>query len=366
MMMWFIIILALLVASCINPVEVILAPTTTPVPIPIPIPTPTTRPSPPTPSPTPPPSNALSAQPSEVVCPLCGKPANEDFQFNLRPIAVKVDNAPPARPQSGLSQACIVYEYLAEGGITRLIALYHREAADTVIGPVRSTRMVDIDLIPQYQAIFGFVGSSPRVARALARSGIHDLDEFKNRGAYYRTSSREAPYSTYTSIHRLQQAAVARDWDKPVYVESNVFSPNPPPAALTAAAIAIPYPHSSVEYRYDSERGSYLRFLAREPHIDANEGRQIEVTNVVVQYVRQWATDFVEDAGGAPSLQIEVIGEGKAEVFRDGVAISGRWVQRSPSQRTQYLDEMGKPIPLKPGSTWISLVPTDMEVKNLD
>ncbi|MFH1487104.1 MAG: DUF3048 domain-containing protein [Chloroflexota bacterium] len=306
--------------------------------------------------------------PTKVIqrsCPLCGKTLS-DSGPSLRPIGVKIGNAPPGRPQSGLSNACIVYEYLTEGGISRFLALYHCDATE-VIGPVRSMRMVDIDIVPQYQAIFAFVGSSQRVARALAESSLLDLNQFNYPGAYYRVSQRRAPYNTYTSIQLLREAASTNGWDSPVSLQGGVFSSAIPSDAPSVKTITIPYPHSSAAgYKYDAERGSYLRFQQYAPQIDANDGLQIEVANVVVQHVRLWATDFIEDAGGAPSLHIEVIGEGKAEVFRDGKYIPGRWEQKSATQRTQYLDEMGRPIPLKPGNTWISLIPSGMEIGKAD
>lgn len=328
------------------------------------VPAATRTPSPPRlgqePTPAGPTPTAAPAEPAkapEVLCPLSGMPVSPESQHELRAFALKVDNAPPGWPQSGLSRASLVHEYLAEGGITRLLALFHNEDDDTPIGPVRSMRMVDIDLVPQFDAVFGFVGSSARTARAYSTSNILDMNQFFNPGAYSRVPWRRPPYNVYTSVAQLKQASAANGWHQPSSIEAYAFSANPPPDAAPVSVIAIPFHATNVvEFRYDPERRTYLRFVNGRPQIDANNDEQIEAANVIVQYVRQRVTNFFEDAGGAPSLETEVIGEGEAEIFRDGIVIPARWVHENRTQRVQFLDAAGYPIAFKPGNTWIALL----------
>ncbi|MBI2848958.1 MAG: DUF3048 domain-containing protein [Chloroflexi bacterium] len=277
-----------------------------------------------------------------------------------RPLAVKIDNAPQARPQSGLSDACIVYEHLAEGGITRFTAIYYGEEVKS-IGPVRSARRVDLQIIPQFKAVLAHVGGSQAVMEKLRRSNILDLDQFFNPGSYFTLRFRTAPHNIYTTISRLRQGAQARGWEMttelPRLPVSQVDQKGDP-----AEIIGIPYSSSSaVEYRYDSESKSYRRFTAGRPHLEEGN-KQIEVKNLVIQKVDSWFVDVIEDAGGAPSLDFDLVGEGNAWIFHDGYVIHGKWERPSLEATTQFYDEQGQPAAFVPGNLWIALVPPYYEI----
>jgi hypothetical protein len=136
-----------------------------------------------------------------------------------------------------------------------------------------------------------------------------------------------------------------------------------PPVGEPATAVHIPYPQSSVvDWTYDAASGRYLRAVQGRPHLEGLTKEQIAADNVVIFYAEHRRTDIVEDVLGATAIDIVMAGAGRALVIRDGVAVEARWVQSPPGEPIQYYDADGHIVPLRPGNTWIQLVPTDYEV----
>jgi hypothetical protein len=140
------------------------------------------------------------------------------------------------------------------------------------------------------------------------------------------------------------------------------FASEPPEGGVPATNIKIPYPSRDmvVEYRYDPASGSYKRWQAGVPHLDAASGEQLAVDNVVVAYVTHVDTDIFEDEPrrNHPSVQIQLWGTGPVVVFRDGQAFEGLWARPKRDDMLVFRDAAGQiPIPLKPGNTWVQLVP---------
>lgn len=294
-------------------------------------------------------------KPKPAALSLCGQPLEDPSLARLRPVAVKIDNAPGARPQVGLGQACIVYEHLAEGGITRFTAIYHGEEAE--VGPVRSARRVDLHIVPQYQAFFAHVGGAPAVMAYIKKYGLLDVDQFFNPGAYYYVRQRLAPYNVYTTISRVRRLGEALGYGREASLEGFSLSEEAPPGGRPATEVLMPYPYPSQgEFRYDSQAGEYVRYTGGRLHLDAADGQPLRARNVIVQRVPSWIASYTEDAQGAPSLDFDLVGEGRVTVFRDGMAFEGKWVRPSLEGWTRFYDEGGKPLPLSPGKIWISLV----------
>jgi hypothetical protein len=130
-----------------------------------------------------------------------------------------------------------------------------------------------------------------------------------------------------------------------------------------AETILIPYPKqtSLVEWRYDVGSGHYLRWVSGQPMLDFSNNQQISAANIILYYAEHLPTDIVEDSNGATSIRIIVNGQGRAQVFRDGVVIEGLW-RTDGTQTPEFIFPNGEPIPLKPGNSWIEVVPTDYEV----
>lgn len=323
-----------------------------------------------------------AAAPEPAVCPLTATPAPSGLDLQRPALSVKIENAANARPQTGLGEADIVYEQLAEGGITRFNAIYHCSDADD-LGPVRSARFVDPDILLEYRPVlFAYAGAAPPVQDKIqATEGITDLSHGRHGDAYRRDRSRKAPHNLFSSGEKLRSLADAEDVrgvpDTGFQFEkSEETTPDRPegtsqpgPAATSSTATPAA-PGSEVSfsfggrspsrYTYDAGSGRYLRFHGTEPH-RASDGTQITVTNVVVFKV-QVKPGSIRDAAGNFSPEIAVVGGGEATVLSGGKSVAGRWNRPSLSDKTTLTGPAGGAIKLKPGNTWVHLVPVTQPV----
>ncbi|MHB8896686.1 MAG: DUF3048 domain-containing protein [Candidatus Geothermincolia bacterium] len=326
--------------------------------------------------------------PKPKTCPLCGLVPADPVFLQRRPVGVKIENDPAARPQSGLDQACVVYEEECEGGVTRFLAVYLDRNVE-VVGPVRSARPADIDISFPYNLLFCHCGGAPPIIAMVKASGIADLDEMAWPGAYWRSGDRRAPHNLYSSTMRLRQAGdtaypyqgeaapsfkfltdkeqakMEEDRSKQVKRDlANQAHPDPSyvPAFTVITNIHIPYdPICVVDYRYDSSTGRFLRFVRGAPHTDLATGQQLNADTVIVQYVTTTPSGLV-DVLGADTPNLGIVGAGRAQVFVRGRIIEANWSKPTRTAHTLFTDNAGKVIPVKPGTTWVELVPTDMQI----
>jgi len=312
--------------------------------------------------PTPGPSPPSAPGPAAEQCPLTGEELSDPSLAARRPIAVKIEASTVSGPQSGLSRADMVFEHLTEGGITRFTALYL--CRDSVaLGPIRSARLIDLEIVPMFDALFAHVGACQPIMELIAKSDIADFDEYLGTPGYHRIPERKAPYNVYTSTDALWGVASERGWQRAVELEELPFSEEPPAAEATAIHISIPYSRwFTIEYQHDPQRRAYLRAMSGEPCIEAITGEQLTVTNVIVLYAIHNETN-IRDALGARTVEIELTGQGRAIIFRDGLAFEARWLREERDQMLRYVDAFGNPIPLRPGNTWVQVVPHDMEIE---
>jgi hypothetical protein len=275
---------------------------------------------------------------------------------------VKVENHPSARPQSGLDQAEVVYEEVVEGGVTRFIALYlDREASE--IGPVRSARPMDVDILTHIDPLFAISGGSPEVMQIVKDSPIECVSEAVDETAdyFFRTRDRRAPHNLYTSTSLLREYCAQRGLGSHDLRE-DLFSFGDPPEAEACSSIVVGYPGScSVSYEYDAASGSYLRSMGGAPHVDKSSGKRIAPTTVIIQYVELEDTG-VRDMAGDLSPDAVVVGSGEAIVCTDGKLYRGTWSKGSSSERTVFLAEDGGEIIIEPGQVWIHLIPASIKV----
>ncbi|MBC7263269.1 MAG: DUF3048 domain-containing protein [Chloroflexi bacterium] len=317
---------------------------------------------------TPVPTPTMTATPTPTTNPyynpLSGQLVTDPAVLSRRPLHVRIGNDPQIRQwQAGLSQAEVVYEDIMDGWWdTRLTAVFLSEDPEA-LGPVRSARLVNLELAPQYDAALVHSGASDQIRWLISQSTIVDLDEFFHPRPYYYVQGRDWRGRLFTSAEAVRKELVTMGKEGPVALKGFVFSPQLP-AGDAASYIRIPYPKAAiVEYRYDRESGRYMRYVQGEPHIDDNTDQAVGVENVIVQYVEHQATDIVEDSLGNTAIRIVLTGQGPVQIFRDGVVISGIWRRDKETDFTQYLDADGNPIPLKPGHTWVQLVPPDYKIE---
>ncbi len=297
------------------------------------------------------------------VNPLTGLPVDDPAVLQRRPLNVRIGNDPQIRPQTGLGQADLVYEEMMEGyWVTRFTAVFLSQDPQA-IGPVRSARLVNLELTPQFDAGLVHSGASDYIRWAISQTDIVDLDEFYTRTPYYYREGYDWRGRLFTSAELVRTYMQEHGLEQAVPLGGFVFSPEVP-SGRSAREISIPYGgNSSVSYRYDPASGRYLRFVQGQPHVDGRSRKQLSVANVIVQHVPHLGTEIVEDSLGSTSIRIILTGQGQAEIFRDGVMIKGLWRREKRKEMTRYLDRKGHPIPLKPGNSWIQLVPTTMAIE---
>lgn len=287
-------------------------------------------------------------KPVAIVSPLTGLPVTA-AQAKMPITGVMIENSDFARPQSGLSSAGVVFEAIAEAGITRFLALYQTESPSTSLGPVRSLRPYFLNWAMGFQASIAHVGGSPEALTDIKNWGGRDIGEFGYGGYYHRISSRFAPHNMYTSLGNLEKINKVKSYTTSEFTPF-VRKKAAPAKTPTAATINfnVSYPDFAVKYVYNQAQNTYTRYMAGVKHIDANTGKVI-APNVVIGIVVPYGieSDNYHSRYG-------VIGSGAAYIFQDGTVTKGTWSKSSHSSNITFTDAAGKPIALDPGQTWIT------------
>ncbi|OKP92658.1 DUF3048 domain-containing protein [Paenibacillus sp. P32E] len=307
------------------------------------------------------PSPAVSAEPSPEAKPviggitsgLTGLPLEESIL--PRPLAVMINNAPAARPQSGISEADILYEVLAEGGITRLIGIFQSHTGVVKIGPIRSIRPYLIDIGESYGGVTVHAGGSQAAYAILQKGKKDDMDEIGRAGAYFwRDKERKAPHNLYSNAAKLREGADKLGYAGTIEVPGYLFTdPDDLPAGGDAAAefnVNFLLKSYTVGYKYSTERRTYLRWVNGKPHLDLNDGNPVEAANVMVMGADHKVLD---DVG---RLQIDIELGGEAVLFQRGQAQKGRW-SRKPGDVIRFVKKDGTEALMYPGITHILIVP---------
>ncbi len=308
------------------------------------------------PQPEQPPAPRVETPPTEqpkdaYIAPFTG--LGSPVKLEQRPIMVMINNAPPARPQSGLNQADLVYEVLAEGEMTRLLAVFHSQRPD-VIGPVRSIRPYFIQIGVGLDAVLVHAGGSPEALGTLARSDYSHLDEIPNGRYFWRETFRKAPHNLYTKPDLIDQAI--RDKGMRTRGELPRLSFLPADAVIAegepARQIDITFhPLNKAGFQYDAEKKKYLRLTAGKPHLDLTTGEQLSAANVLVIAARH----RVLDKEGR--RQVDVVGPGDGYLFQQGTARKIKWKRQGGVIRAYEDAALTKELPLLPGNTWVEIVP---------
>ncbi len=341
--------------------------------------------------------------PKTEVCPLNGQKftgLEKDIWVNRRPLAVMIENHEESRPQSGLSYADIVYEAVAEGGITRFMGVFYCGVAayNVEFAPVRSARTYFVDWVSEYDGLYNHVGGAGKCnddtvderAKALCqigKYGIKDLDQFglkikdkdKNGKEYYicfRNPDRldhEVAYEhqMVCTSNGLYNVASERKWtnvdEEGVAWDENFqewkFKDDAEESGRGTVA-SISFVHWSgyeakfgVLWNWDQTTNAYKRVMGGTPHIDFDTKQQLTAKNIVVQFTKE--TDGVDEHA---HVLYGTIGTGKALIFQDGKAISGTWKKAKRTDRTIFFDDKGKEITFDRGQIWIEVVSVDTKV----
>jgi hypothetical protein len=326
----------------------------------------------------------IPSRPSNIN-PLTGLAANPSA-LERRPLLVRIGNDEKPRTegwQAGFSSADIVFEELIDilGSAyanTRFTAIFLANDPP-LIGPVRSGRLINLQLAPMLDGALAHAGASNGTRWLFSQTPMTNLDEYFNQPAYCYILSHGYQGRLYTSGSRLREWLAHKKWEEPIPLFGFQFS-DAAPAGAAATAIGFtkaPWPKwDQAEWRYDAAKGLYMRFVTGAPQTDnsysitAKWGNgancvaaspvtkaQVQATNVVVLYARHDKTNIVEDSNNSVSVYISLTGQGDAQFFRDGVTVKGKWQRRSEQEFFQFSDASGKPFSLKPGNTWFEIVP---------
>jgi hypothetical protein len=303
--------------------------------------------------------------------PLSGMPAN-GADTTVRPLYVKVDNNPSARPHYGIAKADQVYEWLVEGLTTRLAAVFQSQAPD-VIGSVRSARMTDRPILPSLGAAFVYSGGGPEELMAIHYDeavGHRYVDIAPTYGWGYRVEFRHAPYNYFTTYAALKNAvAEAPDGDQPALIAPWSFletaTGDPTAGGFTgsvpATSITIPYRAGfAVGYTYNAATRTYGRAQDGVREVDGATGQAIAARDVVVILTEvHFTTDFGLDPAGNPKLDMTLTGTGQGVVFRDGLRQDVTWTRPDIVDAFTFRSASGEVVQLSPGQPWIHIVPKD-------
>lgn len=292
----------------------------------------------------------------EIVSPLTGMPVTEE-QSKRAVTGVMIENSPDARPQSGLLDAGVVFEAIAEGGITRFLALF-QEAQPGYIGPVRSARPYYIDWVQGFDAGYAHAGGPGDAVNKIKRDGVKDLNDAK--GYFYRVNTRYAPHNLYTDMAKLDAYSKSKSYTSSTFTS---FPRKKDQKAATPTAKTIDFnisaPLYSAHFDYDGTSNSYLRSEGGRPHLDERSKKQLN-PKVVIAMVMQYKAAY----NGVNSWYNSV-GSGQVYIFQDGAVTEGTWSKTDRKAQITFKDAAGKDIKLNPGQTWISAVnsPTHVTYK---
>ena len=264
-------------------------------------------------------------------------------------VAVKIDNVSDARPQVGIGSADVVYVEPVEGGLTRLVAIYAGRPP-RVVGPVRSARRTDIQLLAQYgRPVLAYSGAAPELLPSLRAADIVNASPTRRSGGFYRSGARPSPHNLFVRPANLPRGARG-----PAY----------PPLAIGAApGGGRPISRQDVAFRaahytflWSARAHRWLVSMDGRPLISTESGRVAPAT-VVIQRVAVTSRERIEDARGAVSPVARTIGTGRVQVLRDGRRFTGTWSRPVPRAPTRFHTVAGLDLPLARGPVWVLLVP---------
>jgi hypothetical protein len=267
-----------------------------------------------------------------------------------RVLVVKLDNTIDAEPHAGLEDADVVYIEQVEGGLTRFAAVFSTRLPKK-IGPIRSARISDIDLLAQYGKVaFAFSGSQARMRPVIARANLFNVSGDVGPAGYYRDNSRPAPYNFFGDGPQLLRRA-------PYAVHAHDvgfrFSTAVPAHGLTVTSATIHWPAATAVFAWNAAAKRWL--LTMDGVKAVSDGKPLGGTTVVVQYVDVHNSIYHDRHGGITPMS-ETIGKGRALILRDGKVFSARWSRSTASAGTIWTTPSGSRLPFAPGQVWVLLV----------
>jgi hypothetical protein len=285
---------------------------------------------------------------------LTGLPIADVADRDRPVLVVKVENAPEARPQSGIDKADVVYEEVVEGGIVRFLCVFQSQDAAEV-GPVRSVRPVDPDIVSPLGGLFAYSGGAPQFVKLIKQAPVRLVGFDEDTGAYFKKAGKAAPHNLYTSTKKLYEKAKSTD-----KVPPPLFTFGTPTGTAVVHASVPMSSQTAVDWDWDAASKRWKRTTNGTAHVTA-DGAPLAFANVIVQYVRYTNTSS-RDPAGNPVPIASVIGTGQAAVLSGGTLLSATWTKHSATDVTAFTDAQGLPVNLTAGPTWIMLAPVGTQI----
>jgi len=289
--------------------------------------------------------------------PLTGMPAKNAAQLHSPAVVVKIDNVWPARPQTGIDLADVVYDAEVEGGLSRLAAVFQSNYPSSV-GPIRSGRLTDEGVADDLNhPVLVFAGTNAIFLPILEAQPVTAVTENSNPGVFNRVGFN-APHNLYANVPTL--AALSRTHTAPTPLFSFLAAGRSfgGAGAVPAAGVSFSFPAASVGWAWDAATGRWNRTQDGAPDVVVS-GRQISATNVVIYFV-PYITSGIASGEGVPDAPIPeglLTGTGNAWVFSGGKVVKGTWTRAGLTTVATYKDAAGRPISLARGNTWVELAP---------
>lgn len=285
------------------------------------------------------------------------------YQGNDRPIAVMIDNHNLAWPQGGLNEAYMVYEIIAEGGETRLMALF-KGANVEKIGPVRSARHYFLDYAMENDAIYAHFGESPQAKSDMSKFSIHDIDGIAEDGTtFWRVKDKSAPHNAATSTEKLLQSAKNKNYRTTSTKESVLnYVTDEVNLENGQGAISVTIPHSTlqvVKYVYDEENKVYERYARNKSQKDWTSGKTVTTKNIIITFCDNYTLADKENKG---RQGLKNIGTFDGYYITNGKAIKIKCIKEDRDEQTRYEDLEGNEIKVNDGNTFVQICPIAAKV----
>ena len=282
------------------------------------------------------------------VAPLTGLRDPSGVTKHRSALTIKIDNTPQAQPQYGIDQADVVYEEIVEGGITRLAAIFNSRLPSKV-GPVRSVRRTDREIVFPLGGIFACSGGAQYALESIATAPVKFIDESTSDGAMYRDPTRYPPHNLFANAELLMKIGARTKPPRQIfaYRPSGATTPGAPVRAFTVG-FASGY---ATSYVWDQRTMSWDRSIFGAPDVTAS-GARVSPKNVIVMNV------YYRGGAGVIGAEAVLTGSGPVEIFTDGHVERGTWSRSSLAKPIVYRNN-GRVIELTPGQTWVELLDTN-------
>jgi hypothetical protein len=273
-------------------------------------------------------------------------------------LAVKIDDTRPAHPQIGLEYADVVYIDQDEGGLTRLAALFS-STIPTRIGPVRSARISDIEILEQYgKVIFAYSGAQKKMRPVIAAANLHDLGAERNSPTIYTTDpARVQPYAMVLRADLIMQQAKDRSLDVAESKKMGWNFGDAPDGGIATSDVHISWPASSYDAHWSESEKRWLLDFAGQPNF-SDSGKRLGPETLVIQLVSITDSIYGDKFGGVTPMS-NTVGTGKGFIMRDGQSFEAIWNRTSETDGTTWTTVTGEEIQFAPGQIWVALTDTE-------